>query len=91
MNVPSVEYQLLVLCAACGFGAVSGLLVVPVGTAGLLLSSIPKYLVFWHRAKEVDRLGAVKSSMALSVLNAFVTVAAAYGLGRVLRISFASV
>lgn len=86
MNVLSVEYLLLVVCALCGFGAVSGLVVMPVGTVGLLARSLPKYLVFWERAKEVDKLGAVKSSMALSVLNAFVAVSAAYGLGLVLRI-----
>lgn len=86
MNVLSVDYLLLVVCAACGFGGVTGLVVVPVGTVGLCLSSLPKYLPFWQRAKEVDKLSAVMSSMVISVLNAFVAVAAAYGLGLVLRL-----
>lgn len=86
MNALSVEFLLLVVCAACGFGAVSELLVMPVGMAGLLMSSLPKYLLFWRRATAVDRLGAVKMSIAISVLNAFVAVAAAYGLGLTMRI-----
>ena len=91
MKVLPAEFVLLVLCAACGFGAVSGLVVVPVGVAGLLVSSLPKYLVFWERAKEVDRLGVVKASMALSVLNAFVAVTAAFGLGLALRFLASSI
>lgn len=80
-----VEFLVLLLSSLCGLGAVSALLAIPVATAGLLASSLPKYLAFWERAKEVDRVGAVVSSMALSVLNAFVASAAAYGMGLVLR------
>lgn len=86
MKVLSVEYLLLFLCAVCGLGAVSGLVVVPVGIAGLLVSSLPKYMVFWQRGKDVGKLGAVTFSMALSVLNAVVAVAAAYGVGLTLRL-----
>ncbi|WBT37810.1 MULTISPECIES: hypothetical protein [Hyphomicrobium] len=85
MNVLSVEYLLLVICAVCGLGAVSGLVVVPVGMAGLCVTSLPKYQAFWQRANDVNRLGAVKASMTLSALNALIAVSASYGLGLVLR------
>ncbi|HEX2842062.1 hypothetical protein [Hyphomicrobium sp.] len=86
----SAEFLLLVICAACGFGAVSPIVVVCLGTAGLLMSSLPKYVAVWGRAKEVDRLAVVKGSMAVSVVNALVAVSASYGVGLVARWSIVS-
>lgn len=90
VNVLPVEFLLLLVCVACGFGAVSPMVVISVGTAGLLMSSLPKYGALWGRAKELDRLSAVKSSMAVSVMNALVAVSASYGVGLVARWSIAS-
>ncbi len=90
MKVVGSEYLLLLVCAAGGFGAVTGLVAMPVGTAGLMVSSLPKYFAFWEPAKELDRLGAVKTSIAISAVNAFVAVAAAYGTGVCLRLVIAS-
>lgn len=86
MKVLSAEYLLLVMCALSGFGGLSALLVISVGTFGLLTRSWPKYLALWGRARDVDRLGVLWQAMAVSVLNAFVAVAASYGMGLVLRL-----
>lgn len=80
-----VEFILLSLCAVGGFGAVSALLVLPVATAGLLMSSMPKYLSLWLWAREVDKVGAWARTMGLVVLNAIIAVSAAYGLGLFMR------
>ncbi len=76
----------MVLCALAGFGGLSAVLVISVGTFGLLTRSWPKYIALWERAREVDRLSALWLSMALSVLNAFVAASASYGMGLVLRL-----
>lgn len=84
MRLPA-EFLLLVLVALCGFGAVSALLSISVGTAGLLCSSWPKYFALWGQARAVGKLGAWTASLGLSVLNALVAVLAAYGLGVAMR------
>lgn len=86
MKLVPVEFVLLFLCCLCGFGAISALVAVPVAAAGLLASSLPKYLAFWGRARDVGRVGAVLSSMGLSVLNALSAATAAYGMGLVMRL-----
>jgi hypothetical protein len=88
MKGSTVEFVLLMVCAVCGVGAASGLVVLPVGVAGLLCSSWPRYLILWDRAKDVGRHGAVRITMAASALNALVAVGAAYGLGLATRLVF---
>lgn len=84
------EFLLLVVAAFCGLGAVSALVAVPLATGGLLVSSWPKYYALWGRASQTGKLGAVKLTLTLSLLNALVAVFAAFGLGMALRLWLAA-
>lgn len=84
MRLPA-EFLLLVLVALCGFGAVSPLFSISVGTAGLLFSSWPKFFALWGHARDVGKLGAWGASLGRSALNALVAVLSAYGLGVAMR------
>ena len=78
----SPEFWLLFVAAmAAGFG-VSGWISVPGTIAGLLLSSLPKYLPLYPRAKAVGAVAAFWVTVLASVLNATIVGIATFLLGR---------
>lgn len=85
MKVP-IAFVLLLTCAMCGVAGMSALIVLPVGTAGLLSRSWPLYAVLWERARKIQQERAVYQTLALSALNAAAATAAAYLLGVALRL-----
>ena len=80
--IRSPEFWLLFVAAmAAGFG-VSGWIAVPATIAGLLISSLPKYLPLYPRAKAVGAEAAFWTTVLASILNATTAGFAAYLLGR---------
>ena len=80
--IRSPEFWLLFVAAmAAGFG-VSGWISVPATIAGLLISSLPKYLPLYPRTKAVGAEAAFWTTVLASILNATTAGFAAYLLGR---------
>ena len=80
--IRSPEFWLLFAAAmAAGFG-LSGWISVPATISGLLISSLPKYLPLYPRAKAVGAEAAFWTTVLASILNATTAGFAAYLLGR---------
>ena len=80
--IRSPEFWLLFVAAmAAGFG-VSGWISVPATIAGLLISSLPKYLPLYPRTKAVGAEAAFWTTVLASILNATTAGFAAHLLGR---------
>lgn len=80
------EFWLLLATAACGAYGVSGWIVVPLTTAGLSISSLPKYVRMWPRAQRVGAQAVwwrvVGLSTGLGVLTAYASMLVGYWLMR---------
>jgi hypothetical protein len=80
--IRSPEFWLLFVAAlSAGFG-VSGWVTIPATTAGLLVSSLPKYVALYPRAIAVGAELAFWATVLASVLSAAVAGIAAHVLGR---------
>lgn len=78
----SAEYWLLLTAAlAAGFG-VSAWLTIPATMAGLLVSSLPKYVLHYGRAREVGAVAAFWYTITASLFNAAIAAVAATLAGR---------
>ncbi len=78
----SAEFWLLLVAAMCaGFG-VSGTITIPATTAGLLVSSLPKYGPLYPRAKAAGADAAFWATVLASILIAAAASIAAHLLGR---------
>jgi hypothetical protein len=77
----SPEFWLLMVASLTAAGGVSGWIVVPLTVAGLSISSVPKFVALWPRAR---RAGAGREwwlMVGLSMFNNFATSCAAFLLG----------
>ena len=80
--IRSPQFWLLFVAAmTAGFG-VSGWISVPATIAGLLISSLPKYLPLYPRAKAVGAETAFWMTVLASIMNATTVGFAAFLLGR---------
>ena len=80
--IRSPEFWLLFAAAmAAGFG-LSGWISIPATIAGLLISSLPKYLPLYPHAKAVGAAATFWVAVFASILNATVVGFAAFLLGR---------
>ena len=80
--IRSPEFWLLFVAAmAAGFG-VSGWISVPATIAGLLISSLPKYLPLYPRTKAVGAVAEFWATVLASILNATIVGIAVFLLGR---------
>ena len=78
----SPEFWLLFVAAmAAGFG-LSGWVTIPVTIAGLLISSLPKYLPLYPRAKTAGAVAEFWATVLASILNAQIVGIAVFLLGR---------
>jgi hypothetical protein len=77
----SPELWLLLVVSVAALGGVSAWVTVPLGVSGLTISSLPKYVELWPRAR---REGAVRvwwMTVGLSALNSFAAAGGAHVLG----------
>lgn len=80
--IRSPEFWLLFVAAmSAGFG-VSGWVTIPATAAGLLISSLPKYVALYPRAIAVGAEMAFWATVLASILNAAVAGIATHVLGR---------
>jgi hypothetical protein len=80
--IRSPEFWLLFVAAlAAGFG-VSGWITIPATMAGLLISSLPKYVAMYPRATAADAAVAFWATVLASILTAAIASVATYALGR---------
>ena len=80
--IRSPEFWLLFVAAiAAGFG-VAGWISVPATITGLLISSLPKYLPLYPRAKAIGAVAAFWVTVLASVLNAATVGFTTFLLGR---------
>ena len=80
--IRSPEFWLLFAAAmAAGFG-LSGWISIPATIAGLLISSLPKYLPLYPRAKPVGAVAEFWATVLASILNAPIVGIAIFLLGR---------
>jgi hypothetical protein len=77
-------YLLLVGCIATVAG-VGAWIVVPMLVAGLSISSLPKYLALWPRARRAGAEHEWRRTVTLSMFNNLATSCGAYVLGVVAR------
>ena len=83
--IRSPEFWLLFAAAmAAGFG-LSGWISIPATIAGLLISSLPKYLPLYPRAKAVGAVAEFWATVLASTLNATIVGIAVFLLGRATR------
>ena len=79
------EFWLLLVAA---LGATLGLsvwIVVPLTVAGLLISSLPKYIALWPRAHQVGAEAEWWRTVLLSMLNNLAAACGAFLLGNISR------
>jgi hypothetical protein len=75
------EYWLLLVTALAGCLAVEWWLAVPLATAGLSISSLPKYVELWPRVRAVGAEWEGWKTVALSMFNNIATSCAAFVFG----------
>lgn len=79
------EYWLLVVVGIGGAAGLSAWIVIPLAVTGLCISSMPKYIALWRRARAVGGGHVWWETVALSMLNNVGAVCAAYLLGVAMR------
>ena len=81
----SAEFWLLLVAAACSMSGLRWWVVVPLTVAGLSVSSLPKYIELWPRARDVGAAGAWWLTVGLSMLNSLAAAVGCVLLGHVTR------
>jgi hypothetical protein len=84
------EFWLLVLTAAAGQMGLAWWVCVPLCLAGLSVSSLPKYVQLWPKAREVGGERVWWQSVGISVSGALAASVAAFVFGVALRVVFAT-
>ena len=77
----SPEFWLLLAAALVSTFGVSGWIVLPLTTAGLSISSLPKYVDLWPRARAAGLEHEWWKTLTLSLLNNFAASCAAFLFG----------
>src|SRR5258705_7563722 len=77
------EFWLLLVTGIAGGFGVAWWVAVPLATAGLSISSLPKYLELWPRVRAVGAEWEAWKVMALSLFNNIAAGSAAFVLGKV--------
>ena len=75
------EYWLLIVSALGAAGGLSAWGSVPLCMAGLSISSLPKYIALWARARDVGAERAWWQTVALSMANSLAASCAVFVLG----------
>jgi hypothetical protein len=81
----------VILIAACAFAGaldLSGLLVVPLSAAGLLMISTPRIIEKIQRAQMPQQARVASLAITLFGMNALAAASASYLIGRVLRLAW---
>jgi hypothetical protein len=81
----SPEYWLLIVAAIASTAGLSPWIVIPLSVAGLSISSLPKYIALWPRARAVGADRMWWSTLALSMFNNLATSCAAFVFGIAMR------
>jgi hypothetical protein len=81
----SPEFWLLAVSAAVAAAGLDAATTIPFSLAGLTLSSMPKYIALWPRARAAGATGVWWSTVALSMLNNLAASCAAFLLGLAIR------
>jgi len=63
------EFWLLVTASLAAAGGVRWWIAVPLTLAGLSLSSLPKYIELWPRARDIGAHGTWRTTVCLSMFN----------------------
>src|SRR5258708_1466347 len=77
----SPEYWLLLVTGFAGYFGTPWWVAVPLATAGLSISSLPKYVEMWPRVRKVGAEWEGWMTVALSTFNSIAASAAAFLLG----------
>ncbi len=75
------EFWLLIAAAMSAMGGVAWWVVVPLTMAGMSMSSLPKYIELWPRARGVGAQWEWWKTVGLSTLNTLTAACVAFGLG----------
>jgi hypothetical protein len=81
----SPEYWLLLVASLAAVGGVAWWIVVPLATAGLCISSLPKYVELWPRVRAAGAEWEGWKTVALSIFNSMAASCAAFVFGIVTR------
>jgi len=79
------EFWLLLVAASAACFGVTWWVVVPLTTAGLSISSLPKYIELWPRVQAAGAEWEGWKTIALSTFNSIAASCAAFVLGVVIR------
>jgi hypothetical protein len=77
----ALEFWLLMMIAISAGAGVSVWVLMGLGTSGLLISSLPKYVALWPRAGAVGAERLFFAALAVSIATSVATCAAAILLG----------
>ena len=81
----SPEFWVLIVTAVAGAAGGSWWVFIPLGVAGLSISSLPKYIKMWPRARDVGAEWKWWETVALSALNSAGAASGAFMVGIVTR------
>src|SRR5579862_2418456 len=84
----NVEFWLLLATAFAGAFGVGWWVGVPLCMAGLSISSLPKYMRLWPKAREVGGESTWWGTVGLSLLVSLAASVATYGAGAAARLLF---
>ena len=79
------EFWLLLVAATCSMSGVRWWVVVPLTVTGLTISSLPKYIELWPRARDVGAVWAWWATVGLSALNSLAAAVGCVLLGHLTR------
>ena len=79
------EFWLLLVAAIAATCGVAWWIVVPLATAGLSISSLPKYVELWPRVRAAGAEWEGWKTVALSIFNSIAASCAAFAMGVVSR------
>ena len=79
------EFWLLLVTSFAAVGGVAWWIVVPLATAGLCISSLPKYVELWPRVRAAGAEWEGWKTVALSIFNSIAASCAAVVFGIVTR------
>ena len=78
-------FWLLLVTVVAGVAGMAWWIALPLAVAGLSISSLPKYISLWPRARDVGAEGEWWKTVWLSTLNSAGASTAAFVLGRVVH------
>ena len=81
----TVEFWLSAVVCFCAIAGTPWLVAIPLGVLGLMLCVWPKYAAMLPRARAVGAEREFAVTVALSILNALITISASYLMGLFIR------